>query len=332
MCSTRQRLAALLREQREGHSLTLRQAAARAQIAASTLSRWESGACAPRVPELQSLLDVLGVVPDEALRILASLDVPRAARAVREREGTRAPSGGALLRALRRRTGRSLVEVAGRLGVAASTVSRWESSASHPSASALRSLLDLFDASEEERACLQVSGVAKLKAERPAFEPEAYAREIEAIEATSPFRDAANAELRLLQLQSLLWWFRGEPTAALLRRRAQVAYARFLGAHGRHSEMSEQAEASLRELADWGDALAVEAQRLIAWSDVYRWPTARPHLGLFTLQRALAVARDEASRAGVLTDMAQYSHLAGRIGESRGYADRAAPAGCLRAA
>ena len=332
MCSTRQRLAALLREQREGRGLTLRQAAGRAEIAPSTLSRWESGACAPRVPELQSLLDALGVHGDETLRILASLDVPRAARAIRAREEAGAPSGGALLRALRRRADRSLVEVARHLGVAPSTVSRWEASSSHPSPAALEVLLGWFGASEEERACLQARGVAKLKAERRAFDPEAYARDIARIEAASPFRNAANAELRLLQFQSLLWRFRNEPASASLMRRVQIAYARFLGAHGRHAEMTAQAEASLRGVRDWGDPLAIEAQRLIAWSDVYRWPAARPHLGLLILQRALSSARNEASRTGVLTDMARYSHLAGRLGEAVGYTERATPAGPRSAA
>ncbi len=322
MCSTRQRLAALLREQREGQGLSLRQAATRAEIAPSTLSRWEAGTCAPRVPELRSLLRALGVGREGTLRILASLDVPRAALAAREKGEVIAPSGGALLRALRRRTGRSLVEVATSLGVVASTVSRWESAASHPPMESLARLLDLYGASEEERACLQASGVAKLKVRRPAFEAAAYARELDRVEAVSPFSSAENVELRLLQLQSLLWWFRSEPDAVCLLRRAQVVYARHLSVHGRHAEAGAQAEASLREASDPGEPLAIEARRLIAWSDVYRWPTPRPHLGLFTLQRALTATQDDASRSAVLADMAVYSALAGRMGEATDYERR----------
>ena len=49
-----------LRGLRWGRHLTLGQWALRAGVNKSTLSRWETGACAPRVPELLRALDALG--------------------------------------------------------------------------------------------------------------------------------------------------------------------------------------------------------------------------------------------------------------------------------
>ncbi|CAN5489047.1 hypothetical protein BH11ARM2_BH11ARM2_08210 [soil metagenome] len=114
--------------------------------------------------------------------------------------GQYAPSGGALLRALRHRAHLSLVEVATTLGVAGSTVSRWESSVAHPAPPVAERLLNLLRATPEERTCVMASGVAKLKADRPAFGPVRYDRELTEIEA-SLVREADDAvELRLLQL------------------------------------------------------------------------------------------------------------------------------------
>src|SRR5580698_2246116 len=101
MCSTRQRLAATLRERRRELGLSVRGAADRAQIAPSTLSRWEAGACLPMAPELMSLLRMFGMPPNDIQRILVSVDAPRAARVVRSDENRRAvPTGGDLLHAM----------------------------------------------------------------------------------------------------------------------------------------------------------------------------------------------------------------------------------------
>jgi len=327
MCSTRQRLAALLREQRECRNLTLRQAAIRARLSPSTLSRWESGACLPRVPELEGLLRALGVDPDDVLRILISLDAPRAAKAVRHiTEGLDiAPSGGALLRALRRRAGLPLITVAMHLGVATSTVSRWEASALHPGPQILQSLLDLLGASADERACLLASGVAKLRADRPSFDPCHYEQELNQIESRMNYENADAIELRLLQIQTLLWWSLRDLGASQLLRRAHFVYARYLAGAERYGEAITQAEMAMQNSSE-GDALTLKAMQIIARSEVYRWPTERPHLGLFTLQRALNLAKDAPLAAGILADLAEYSRLAGRDSEAEGYSQRASDA------
>src|SRR5262249_46003479 len=160
----------------------------RAQLAPSTLSRWESGTCLPRVPELESLLVSLGAGRRDIVRILSSLNAPRATRAVRGKKSdatgeATAPRGGDILRLLRHRAGLTIMHVADGLGVAASTVSRWESSVAHPSPIMAKALMDLLDATPAERLCFGLTGVGRVKAERPPFDAEFYTCELDRIEA-----------------------------------------------------------------------------------------------------------------------------------------------------
>lgn len=255
--------------------MTLREAARRAEISPSTLSRWETGQCVPRVPELEALLRALGVEDVAITRILISLDAPRAAKAARGGAGLAAevadelaPTGGSLIKALRRRARLSLSSVAHALGVAPSTVSRWESSGAHPSPILAGRLLDLLRASTEERICLGESGVAKIKTERRQFDVSACEALLAEFETTLGCDGAANSELRLLQIQSALWWAVDEPNARGLLRRAYVAYARFLVRCERYEEAIEQAERALHGSASISDAVSIEATRLIARADV----------------------------------------------------------------
>lgn len=327
MCSTKQRLAAVLREQRTDRGLTLRQAAERAKIAPSTLSRWEAGTCLPRVPELEALLSALGVDRTNVTRILVSLDAPRAARAVRKSQSEGlgeviAPSGGAILKALRRKSGYTLHEIADRLGVAPSTVSRWETSSAHPSPEALEGLFDLLGATAAERACLGSSGVGKIKSDRLEFDRLRYEVEIEGIESRLAVGPSEGVELRLLQLQSALWWSLDEAGAADLLRHVYVIYAEFLATAERYSESAHEAQKSLEMEKGNFDALSVRAYRVIARSDVFRGVTLRPHLGLYTLQRCLRQSEGDEVRSPLLADMSEFSILAGRSHEAEDYGTR----------
>lgn len=333
MCSTKQRLAALLREQRETRGFTLRQASARAKLSPSTLSRWEAGACTPRVPELEGLLNALGVDPNDVLRILVSLDAPRAARAARSFVGEQsvAPSGGALLKVLRRKAKLSLSEVADSIGVSQSTISRWETSTNHPSPQATEALMDRLKASPEEKACFLATGVAKIKVERPDFDAHHYSKTLDELESLmwypgtgDPVND--NLELRHLQLQTVLWWSSKESEAAPLLQRAYVAYGEYLVTWQRYDEALAQAELALDSLGETVNELYVRAKRVIARADMYRWPVPRPHLALLTLQQTLVKAPSEESRTGLLADMADASRISGRTSEGLSYAERAVAA------
>jgi hypothetical protein len=137
------------------------------------------------------------------------------------------------------------------------------------------------------------------------------------------YGEPKDLELRLLKLQSLLWWFRDEPGALPILTRATVVYAEFLVDSERYREGSAQAQAVLDSGAEPYGELGIRAYRCIARSDVYRWPSPRPHLGLYTLQRCLAACGLPQPRAGVLNDMAEYSWLAGRQSDALDYAQRA---------
>jgi transcriptional regulator with XRE-family HTH domain len=323
MCSTRKRLAALLREQRIARGLSLRQAADSAGIAPSTLSRWEAGSCLPRVPELESLLRALTVGQQDIVRILASLDAPRAAKALRCQVDESlsplvAPSGGALLRALRSKSRLSVADVAEFLGVSASTVSRWEACASHPSRDQFAKLLTRIGASEDARRCLVASGVAKLKVSRTDYCFDELTAELARLERNVESGDDS-AELHLLQLQSMLWWFRDNPGASGLLQKSTLLYADLLLKERRFKEALHQAQKLLDSGLDPYGELGIRAHRIIARSDVYRWEPPRPHLGLFTLEPFLSRCGSRHELSRLLLDMSEFSFLAGRYEEGREY-------------
>jgi transcriptional regulator with XRE-family HTH domain len=154
-------LGGLLRDWRAARQLSLSALAARASVHKATLSRWETGASLPRLPELEAALAALDASPAQWEQALSLIHAPRAQRMRATRcafilgTNTAAPPvPGHLLRAMRQRRGLSLEEVARRLRVQASTVSRWEQSASAPTAERLQALLDLLGARPQERAAL----------------------------------------------------------------------------------------------------------------------------------------------------------------------------------
>jgi transcriptional regulator with XRE-family HTH domain len=167
-----------LRAYRIRQGLSLAALARRAGVDKATLSRWESGAGRPRVPELTAVLEALAVPPAHHPAFFASLDRIRGLRALRgednseslrQRNGTTVqqtatrtapamlppvPCGGDLLRAMRLRNGRTQEEVATNLGVAVSTVHRWERSEVWPDSATLHTLCHLLGAHPAEIAAL----------------------------------------------------------------------------------------------------------------------------------------------------------------------------------
>src|SRR5579871_6714188 len=112
------RIGPFLLDLRRARQMSLGQLAARAHVAASTLSRWETGAYQPRLPELEAVLTALCASPEQRERALGLLDAPRGVQRLRvEAEEVAAERGddpvvpicgGDLLRALRKRRGLSL--------------------------------------------------------------------------------------------------------------------------------------------------------------------------------------------------------------------------------
>ncbi len=323
MCSTRQRLAAAIRERRKELGLTIRSAAERARIGPSTLSRWEAGTRVPMVPELESLLKTLGYSESEMNRILVSIDAPRAVRAARDLQGLNdVPTGGDLLRALRRRRRITLPMLAEQLNVAPSTVSRWESSIAHPSPASLAKYLDIVGASQLERATLVSSGVGKVKADRPIFVANEYTEKLAAVSRTLSSGGHPDTELELLQIQSNLWWEQTNSDAIHLLRICHVLYATYLYEWGRFAEALKEADQALASGEPF-DEVGIEAQRIQAVSIVYRGPVLRPHQGLCILQTCLVNVLDPVQRVRILADMSDISQRVGRKDEAISYAERA---------
>jgi hypothetical protein len=185
--------------------------------------------------------------------------------------------------------------------------------------------LDLVGATRDVRDCLAASGVAKLKVERPPYNRQRLEDEVMRLEALVPSKPE-DLELRILKLQSLLWWFRDEEGALPLLYRAIVVRAEFLCDLQRYREAATQSQAVLDSGVEPYGELGLRAFRCLARADVYRWPSPRPHLGLYTLQRCLASCNHGPSRSRVLNDMAEYSWLAGRDTEALSYARRASEA------
>src|SRR5262249_31755714 len=141
---------------------SLRALSARSGVGKSTLSGWETGTSQPCIPELGRVLDALGVPLEQRHQVLCLVDAPRGLRGLRaalprdaaSEAALRVPVAGHLLRAMRRRSRLSLDQVARRLKVRPSTVSRWETGESAPPAERLGALLDLLGAQAAERSAL----------------------------------------------------------------------------------------------------------------------------------------------------------------------------------
>jgi|GEM_PF-1028889 len=216
-----------LRRLRTAQGVSLSALARLAGVAQPTLTRWEQGRFAPRLPELDAVLTALNASPDQRRTILESLHAPRAlARLAGENRqedgaGWRAaagirPSGGDLLRALRRRVGRTLEEVAPSVGVSAATLSRWERSETWPDAAQMHALCYALNAQEAEIVAL-TQGRSTLyteTAQSDALDSEAIAAQLDALhnDASSP---SGLQDLRYLALEAALWPHLGRNATAL---------------------------------------------------------------------------------------------------------------------
>ena len=116
------------------------------------MGNWEKGRRTPRGEPLGRLLDALDAPARLRSRLLALAD-PAFARVELDLDllGT-PPHSGAILRALRLRSGIGQTELACRLGVAQSTVAWWESGDDAPDRHALQDALFAVGASVEEAA------------------------------------------------------------------------------------------------------------------------------------------------------------------------------------
>ena len=165
---TTETFSSYVRSLRQDRSLTLGELSRRAGVNRATLSRWESGAYFPRIPELLQVLDALQASPAARTRGLSLLDAPRAIHT--QRNDGAAPtlraSLGDLLYSLRQRAGRTQSEVARAVGVSRSLVSQWENDMNRPAASQLHAVGYALGASADEIAVLSTRSFARAPLEK----------------------------------------------------------------------------------------------------------------------------------------------------------------------
>jgi transcriptional regulator with XRE-family HTH domain len=337
-------LGAYLRELRTSRQVALSRLAERAQISRTTLTRWEAGGSQPRLPELEAVLTALGTSAAERERTLAMIQAPRAVRRLREEtttatlrgslEDAAMPTGGDLLRAMRRRRGLSLEQVADRLRLTPGTVSRWEQGKTFPPLDRREALFDLLGAHPGEREALSSRGLQLFvpRAEEP-ISLERLEWQLLVLQECVGRGEKTLMDLRLLTLEAQIWPLAGRTRAARkLLSRAYVLHGCWLGSWGRAAESGRCAERAL-DLVRWEfqpEPFWVEAIILAAHCSA----AARPERAAERLRLWLDAAADPAwethlyrDLAGCLSECGQFDaalacirrarHAAERLGEWR---------------
>ncbi len=191
-----QTIGVWIRQVRQRRGLSQHALAQRARVSASTLNRWEREVTRPSIPELEQVLQALGVSSEEKLEALRLLEAPRALWTLQQltREQPH-PSGepyppllGDLLGVLRRRRGWSVAQLATALAVSERSVRSWERSQTLPSEQHLHMLCYVLQASAEEVAFILT---------RPLW--------LEPPDAQTPHASAALLKMRIDQMRQLIW-------------------------------------------------------------------------------------------------------------------------------
>lgn len=330
-------LGTYLRELRTAQRMSLERVAKKARIAASTLSRWEGGAFLPRLPELDATLDALSATTEQRQRAISLVNAPRAVVRMRQEAETRAqtsgddtaplPCFGDLLRALRRRRGMSLEEVADSLGVRPNTVSRWEQSRIILPAEQREALCVTLAAHPEERVAL-LDG--RLLLASPQSERKDTLDTLEAdfarLRRQAERGSRALMDLRFLLLEARLWSFaQRQPSARSLLANTYTWHAQWLSWWDRYAEIGQYANRAL-DMARQEGSLEPFWIRAVHTSAVYavcRTQPENPMRGLAILQDWLPAASDPECATWMLRDMADYASRAGHTETALGYIQRA---------
>ena len=137
-----QALGEFLHTLRQQRKISQAELARRAYVAVRTLRYWEAGRWEPGTVELTNLLLALEVTPEQRTQALTLLTTARGVHLLRQEASVPPdatggypplPSVGELLRAMRERRGLRVEQMAAILGVARTTIVRWEATESFPS-------------------------------------------------------------------------------------------------------------------------------------------------------------------------------------------------------
>jgi transcriptional regulator with XRE-family HTH domain len=324
-------LGTLLRQWRERRGLSQSALAQRAGVAASTVSRWESGRTSPNLPELEAGLRALDVPPEHARQALRLLKTPRAQRRLQQvarisaaaSPTISAPGGGELLRAMRLRRAMTQAQLAALLGVSQNFIARWERSRGEvwPDTARLQELCFYLGASEQEFLAL-TQGRFTLASVMEETDPEALHRIQWTLRLEPEYApDAPLKDLRFLALESRLHTLLSSTnqtrgTQDRLQRLLSWTYSRhaeYLQNVGRVGEATEPARyaidlqkslGSTRNDEGWVPAVLALSANKIRTEGTHR-------SGLALLHRALRDVKSIDYQAWVLVRMARCALGAG---------------------
>ncbi|GAB4460937.1 MAG: hypothetical protein OHK0029_25600 [Armatimonadaceae bacterium] len=322
------RFASLLRAWRREKRLSQDQLAIRAGINRSTLSRWERGKHFPSNTELAAVLAALQATPEQAQQAFGSLPVPRTqhllqspirvpALIVESGRDVRAPVGGDLLRAMRRRQNKTQAEVARAVGVTRTTLARWETSETWPPSDFLHRLCWELKAHSQEVAALTVGRFSPLlawsdintDADGIPTDLEEFEEKMRYLrECSAPATNEALSDLHhLIHLAGLWSLYRAGESRAIIALASRYAeFGLYRMDRGRGTEAAEFAETVLRLLehfpelldpfpahtrhnrvtatlilAEWdvyGDGFSIEQRRDLTLTPLFPDPVAHPEV------------------------------------------------------
>ena len=317
-------LAGLLRDLRGAQGLSQAQLAVQAKVAERTLSYWEAGTRQPRLPELEMVLAALEALPAQKTQALALLSAPRGAKQLRlSQEHIRReyhigalPSGGDLLRAMRRRRGLRLEQVAAPMGVSGATVSRWEQGKVVPPADRMDALLTLLGARDAERSALKEGYLFLMAPLRAAAQDISHLREnFDAfMRAHFASPDDRLDDLHFLSFEAQAWALAVKGSGGKDLLAAVCAhYAAFLAASSRMKEAGQYAWRALDLLgkASSSRETLLRAAIIAAQSEVFQGTRPAPERGLQVLQSWRSVAIQPMFQGWLLSNMGGYLALKG---------------------
>jgi transcriptional regulator with XRE-family HTH domain len=306
----------------------------------STLSRWESGAQRPNIPELEATLSVLHTSPEMRLAILKRLGdagAPRARRLLQDEQRTAAvsarlsplllrdgmPGSGSLLRALRLRRGWSQERLSSHLRRHQSAISLWERGDTWPRPDVLQEICALLGATAAETAALQTShpGGTGALPEFGELEHQFHTQIVKASEASDLY---PAMDLVFIALEAALWGHGlNQASVRSLLPRVYAHHANYLRNLGRFVEggsfaekalaLREKSTISLSASEDWITlAVACRADAVAKGGN-----RPRPGRGEAILYRRLSQNQLSIShKAWLLRKISDYHYIQGRVGEA----------------
>jgi len=249
--------ATFLCAQRHQRKLSQIEMARRAQISERTLRYWEAGTSYPGRWELESILTVLELTPQERVYALGLLPTPRGISLSRQESQASVmpsvdlgpmPMLGDLLQAMRLRRGLTQSQMAAALKIARTTILRWETTETLPSEENLERICALLEAYPDEHKALSGRRIQVGK-ETSQHSLEDLTIQVDTLDAQGTSLQTPLIDLRALTLKRYLWPLANRSLeAAHLLARVQLVHSSWLMLHERQAEAEICIQRSLNTL------------------------------------------------------------------------------------